>query len=114
MSERNWQLRIGDILASIERIERYTNGLSQRDLTENVMVVDAVAHNLEIIREAAKKTPLTIQEENPHIPWDEMWRMRNIIIHEYAGVSLEIVWQTIIEDLPPIKAPLQLLLGGSG
>jgi uncharacterized protein with HEPN domain len=49
--------------------------------------------------------------ENPEIPWRDMSDMRNIVVHEYFGVSNKIIWETIQSDLPPLVPLLQKLLG---
>ena len=60
----------------------------------------AVVRGLEIIGEASKNIPKDIKENYPDIPWKEIAGMRDKIAHEYFGVDLKIVWQTIQEDLP--------------
>jgi hypothetical protein len=69
--------------------------------------IDAVIRNLEIIGEAANFIPKSVQEYLPGIPWSKMRGIRNVIAHEYFGVSLAIIWQTIQSDLDPIISPLQ-------
>ena len=66
--------------------------------------------NLEIIGEAARHVPQEIRARHPELPWAEMLTMRNIVIHEYHGVNLSIVWQPVKEDLPPLVAPLKRIL----
>jgi uncharacterized protein with HEPN domain len=66
--------------------------------------------NLEIIGEAARHIPLEIKAQYPEIPWAEMLTMRNIVIHEYHGVNLHIIWQTLKENLPPLESPLKRIL----
>lgn len=63
--------------------------------------------NLEIIGEAARHVPSEIQAQYPDLPWAEMQTMRNIVIHEYHGVNLKIIWQTVQEDLPSIISRLK-------
>lgn len=73
----------------------------------NELVIDAVVRNLEVIGEASKNIPLTIQRTYPDIPWEQMKGMRNILIHEYFGVDIKIVWHTAKKYLPPLKKQLQ-------
>jgi uncharacterized protein with HEPN domain len=49
-------------------------------------------------------------EKYPKLPWMEMYTMRNIVVHEYHGVNLKIIWQTITEDLPPLEAQIKEIL----
>ncbi len=63
----------------------------------------AVIRCLEVLGEAAKKIPNCIREEYPEIPWQEIAGMRDRLIHEYFGVDIETIWDTIQEDLSPLK-----------
>jgi uncharacterized protein with HEPN domain len=65
---------------------------------------------LEIIGEASRHIPADVMARYPNIPWIEMRTMRNIVIHEYHGVNLEIIWQTVQENLPPLVTPLEQIL----
>jgi hypothetical protein len=110
MPSRNWTFRIQDILECMDRISEYTAGMSYETFLDNRLVTDAVVRNLEVIGEAARHIPEEIQRQFPDIPWVEMKGMRNILIHEYFGVSLEIVWKTAQEDLPPVEPKLREVL----
>jgi uncharacterized protein with HEPN domain len=108
--ERNWKMRVEDILACIEKIKVYTLGMSYEQFCEDGKTVDAVIRNLEIIGEAAGFIPLEIQEKYPELAWLEMRGMRNIMAHEYFGVSLPIIWRAIEQDLYPLAEGLGILL----
>jgi uncharacterized protein with HEPN domain len=90
--ERNWRMRVEDILACIQKIKSYTHGLTYEQFSVDDRTVDAVIRNLEIIGEAAGSIPLEIQEKYPELAWLEMRGMRNIVAHEYFDVSLPIIW----------------------
>lgn len=62
--------------------------------------MDAVIRNLEIIGEASNKIPDSIKEKYTSVPWDEMYRMRNKVIHEYFGIDHDIVWDIVVNYLP--------------
>jgi len=64
------------------------------------MLVDAVVRNFEIIGEASKNIPLSIQEKYPEIPWKKMYGLRNLISHEYFGVDYEMLWEISTVSLP--------------
>lgn len=108
--ERNWSMRVEDILVCIEKIMSYTRGMSYDQFSSDSKTVDAVIRNLEIIGEAAGAIPLEIQEQHPDIAWLEMRGMRNIMAHEYFGVSLPIIWHAIGQDLDPLAKKLSDLL----
>jgi len=107
---RNWKIRIADILDCIVKIQRYTNGYTFDDFQDDDKTIDSVLRNLEIIGEAARHVPAEIRAQHSDLPWVEMLTMRNIVIHEYHGVNLRIIWQTVKEDLPPLLPRLKRIL----
>jgi uncharacterized protein with HEPN domain len=108
--ERNWRMRVEDILTCIGKIQAYTRGMTYEQFCEDDKTVDAVIRNLEIIGDAAGNIPLEIQEKYPDLAWLEMRGMRNIVAHEYFGVSLSIIWGAIEHDLYPLTDGLTRLL----
>jgi uncharacterized protein with HEPN domain len=109
---RDWQLRIEDILESIAKIQRYLDGMDQAGFIRDDRTMDAVVRNFGIIGEAASHLPETLLVAHPEIPWSRMKGLRNLVIHEYFGVSPEILWSTAKEDLPPLVGLLQAILNG--
>ncbi len=110
MSPRRWDLRLNDILEAMAKIALYTEGMTLESFAGDAKTVDAVVRNLEIIGEAATHLPDELLDRYPHIPWHEMRGMRNVLIHEYFGVSLPILWQTVIHNLPSLRPLLQEIL----
>ncbi|MCL4530845.1 MAG: DUF86 domain-containing protein [Chloroflexi bacterium] len=110
MSPRDWKIRISDILECIQRITTYTQDMTQNEFQADQKTIDAVLRNLEIIGEAARLIPEKITKQYPDIPWDEMRAMRNIVIHEYFGVNLNIIWHTTQVNLPSIVDSLKEIL----
>lgn len=60
-------------------------------------------HILESIEEAVKKLPSDFKKQNPKITWREIAGMRDVLIHDYFGVNINIIWKTIQEDIPRLK-----------
>ncbi len=110
MPPRNWRLRIEDILEAIQKTQRYKSGLSFEEFCSDEQVVDAVVRNLEVIGEAARHIPPEIELRHPDVPWGEMRGMRNVLVHEYFGVNLAILWHTVEQDLPPVIENLEKIL----
>ncbi len=107
MSKRNIKLFIEDILKAIDKIEGYCSKIeSFKEFIEQEMVVDAVLRNLEIIGKAAANIPEDIRQKYSEIPWKRVVGLRNIIIHEYFGVDLEIIWTIINTQLSELKEVL--------
>ena len=77
---------------------------------EDKKTVNAVIRSLEVIGEASGKIPKGMQTRHPDIPWEEIIGMRNCLIHEYFGVDLDIVWQTIQDDLAPLETAIKSML----
>lgn len=107
MPDRDWKLRIEDIIEAIQRIQSYTAGYELSSFTADLKTVDAVVRNMKVIREAARHIPPEIETKYAFVPWAEMRGMRNILLHEYFGVNVEILWQTVVNDLPPVISTLQ-------
>jgi len=94
------------ILESINKIEKYVDGLSVNDFVDNELVQDAVIRNFEIIGEATKNLSNDFRERYPNIPWKQMAGMRDILIHDYLGIDIYSVWGTIEKNIPSLKQQL--------
>ena len=114
--KREFRDYLSDIFDTIEKIEGFTQDISFETFAEDEMRVFAVVRALEIIGEATKNVPMDLKENYPSVPWKEMARTRDKLIHFYFGVNLNVVWKTIIKDLPPLKeqiAEIQRDLGNN-
>lgn len=102
------------IAQAIERATSYVAPLPDLHAFEqNPQVQDAIVRNIEIIGEAANRVNRAAPEfvaQHPELPWDDMRGMRNIVIHAYFAVDLQIVWRTVQEDLPRLKQQVDKLL----
>ena len=107
MSKRSAKLYLDDILSSIANVEQYTKELSFEEFVYDRKTIDAVVRNLEIIGEAAKNLPEKITAQYPNIPWNRIISMRNKVIHEYFGVDVDILWETMQEDLPELRRQIK-------
>jgi uncharacterized protein with HEPN domain len=114
MSPRLWEHHVADILDAIKKIEAYVEGMSFRQFQSDSKTVDAVIRNFIVIGEAARSVPVEISDKHPHIPWRLMGDMRNFAIHEYWGVELRTIWETIKKDLPPLIPLLDIVLKEGG
>jgi uncharacterized protein with HEPN domain len=92
------------------RIAEYIEGYDFDRFKKDYKTVDAVIRNFEIIGEAAKNLPDPIKENNPNIPWDEMYLLRNKVSHEYFGVDYEIIWDVCVNHLPGNRMQIQSII----
>lgn len=102
-----------DILLSISEIHEFIAGMDLSQFQADRKTSHAVVRSLKIIGEAVKKVPDEFRESHPDLPWNEMGAMRNKLIHEYFGVDLEIVWETVRQDLAPLEAAVRDILGSN-
>jgi uncharacterized protein with HEPN domain len=98
------------ILEAINRIEMYIDEFNFEEFTKDFKTQDAVIRQFEIVGEAVNKLEENFLKRHPELPWDKMVAMRNKLIHEYFGVDIEIVWQTIHKRLPELKRSIQKAL----
>jgi uncharacterized protein with HEPN domain len=94
---------LADMLNAMRRAQRYVGELDPASFAANEMAVDATVRTLEIIGEAAKQVPVEVQERESSVPWCEMARMRDRVIHGYHSVDPAIVWRTVREVLPNVE-----------
>lgn len=108
--KRDIRVYLEDIVDSIAKIEEYTNGKIEGEFRKSPAIQDAVIRRLEIIGEAVKHIPASLKKQYANIPWKEIAGTRDVLIHEYFGVRLERIWDTIINDLPTLKSAIQSML----
>ena len=108
--KRDYRVYLDDIIESIELIQKYTADVTEDEFRKSVEIQDAVIRRLEIIGEAVKHIPSEMKKKYPDIPWKKITGARDIFVHEYFGVRLERVWDTIVKDLPPFKQQVEKLL----
>ena len=100
------------ILESINLISAYVSQLSKDDFLDSHQVQDAVIRRLEIIGEAVKNLPLGFRKRHAEVPWRQIAGMRDVLIHGYFGVDLELTWKVVREDLPELEQKIARILAG--
>jgi len=106
---RDAKERLKDILEAIAKIERYA--AQGREVFEQDELVQVwILYHIQLIGEAASQLGRAFHEAYPQLPWAQIVAMRNILVHEYFGVDLDEVWQTVEQDLPHLKRQIEDLL----
>lgn len=100
---RDYKVYFQDILTAIDNIGKYTKNITYARFKSNSLIVDAVVRNLEIIGEAAKSVPAEVRLEHRNIEWKKIAGLRDVLIHEYFGVDLDVLWDIIQNKLPSLK-----------
>jgi uncharacterized protein with HEPN domain len=109
MSNRTDILYVTDIRESVEAIFQYTSGISFEAFSHDRMCYSAVIREFEIIGEAVGKLSDTLKNGYPLVNWQDIKDFRNILIHEYFGIDLEIVWNVVCEDLPKLYESIKAM-----
>ena len=85
--KRDYNFYIKDIMQSIILIEEFVEGMDYEEFLHDEKTTSAVIRKLEIIGEAAKHIPARVRQAHSKLPWNEMARMRDKLIHGYFGVD---------------------------
>lgn len=95
--------RLQDIVQAADHIASFTEGYSQEELANDKLRYFAVVKNVEIIGEAAFMLSLEFKEEHKEVPWNNIIRMRHVLVHGYATIIPELLWYTALVDVPILK-----------
>lgn len=107
---RDFRLYLADIIQSCDRIVEYVNGHTSDSFSNNHMVIDAVARNLEIIGEVVKNIPNEILAIRPEIGWSDVAKFRDVIVHQYFRIKLTVVWDVIANEIDGIRTAASKIL----
>jgi len=100
---REYKAYLKDILEAIRKIEKYTENISMEDFAKDELIQDGVVRNLEIIGEAVKNIPEDIKNRKSQVAWKKIAGLRDILIHGYFGIDVDIVWDVVKNKIPELK-----------
>jgi len=107
---RDYRIYLEDIEKAIAKVQQYTSDLSFEGFAESDLRIDAVLRNLEVIGEAVKKVPQSLKRDYPDVEWKKIAGLRDILVHEYFGVDLEIIWDVIENHLPVLRGQVERMI----
>ncbi|MGB3534807.1 MAG: DUF86 domain-containing protein [Microcoleaceae cyanobacterium] len=99
-----------DILEALESAIEFIEGMGWEEFEQDKKTIFAVTRAIQILGEAAKKVPDSVRSQYPEIPWRAMAGMRDKVTHEYFGVDLRVLWDTVQQDLPPLVGLMQRVI----
>lgn len=99
-----------DITNAIRRILRYTGGIGRAELEANDEKLSAILYQITIIGEATKRLSQLFRQQYPEIPWREMAGMRDVIVHNYDQLDLDVGWDVVENKLSKLLNSLEPLL----
>ncbi len=94
------EIRLRHMLDAAQEALSFSEGRSRSELDENRMLVLSLVKEVEIIGEAAFRTSEATQTQFPEIPWADMIGMRHRLVHAYFDINLDVLWRTLVEDIP--------------
>lgn len=100
-----------DMLDYAKKAIRFSEGKSREDLEDDDVLMLALSRAVEIVGEAANRIPCEVQQQYPTIPWPSVIGMRHRLIHGYDLLDVDVLWDTIEDDLPPLITELEKIVG---
>jgi uncharacterized protein with HEPN domain len=103
-------VRVRHMLDAAREAQSFLGGRSREALKQDRLLTLSLVRLVEVIGEAASQTSKDFQRGHPEIPWAVIVAMRNRLIHAYFDVDTDRVWDTVVEDLPPLVRALEHIL----
>ena len=113
MTRHDPMVRLHHMLDYSRKAVAMIEGRTREDLDRDEMLCLALTRVVEVIGEAATRVSQAGQQRHGQIPWPEIIGLRNRLVHGYDSVDLNILWDIVQQDLPPLIEQLQAILGGS-
>jgi uncharacterized protein with HEPN domain len=99
-----------DIFDAIEHAQDFVEGVDYDLFITDHKTNFSVVRALEIVGEAAKNILQPIRQQYPEVPWRDLTGMRDKLAHDYSGVNLRVVWNTVVDDLPILKDQIHRII----
>jgi uncharacterized protein with HEPN domain len=103
-------LYLNDIAEAVASIRSYTSNMNYEKFSKDKMRIDAVVRNFEVIGEASKNINEDLKKKFPSTDWKAVAGFRDTLIHGYFGIDLEILWDIVINKIPPLKDEIDAII----
>jgi uncharacterized protein with HEPN domain len=108
--DKNDLVYVGHMLDTAQKSLSFIRGKSREDFDNDEVLRLALTHLLQIIGESARRVSQEFREENPQIPWKAIVGMRTKVVHDYLDIDEDIVWDTVMRELPKLLSALENIL----
>jgi len=107
---RDYRIYLEDILEAARKVIQYTEGVSRQNFAADAKTLDAVLRNLEVIGEATKMLPAELRAQHSDVDWKRIAGLRDILIHRYFGIDIDIIWDVVQNKVPVLAKRLEEML----
>jgi uncharacterized protein with HEPN domain len=114
MARRDYRHALDDMLAALDGIAQATAGQDFDAFCRNWLLKHGVERGIEIISEASRALPDSVEALRPEIPWHQVRAIGNILRHEYHGLSAQILWNVVVDELPRLRIAVEALQAQAG
>lgn len=111
---RDYRVFLDDVLEAIANVTQFVGAMTRQEFEADKKTVHAVVRNLEVIGEAVKGVPAGVRGRYPQVPWQRIAGLRDILIHHYFEIEIDIVWDVVQSKLPELKLQIEAVLGDKG
>lgn len=107
---RDYKVFLDDVLEAIANISQFVGAMTRQEFEVDKKTVHAVVRNLEVVGEAVKGVPAGVRVRYPQVPWQRIAGLRDILIHHYFEIEVDIVWDIVQNKLPELKIQVEAIL----
>ena len=101
--EKRWQIRVVHIRDEISYIHGFVEGMTYEHFKDDIKTIHAVIRGFQVMGEASKLVPEEIKAKFPTVAWKHLARFRDVLVHDYDQVDLQMTWEVIHQELPKLK-----------